>query len=198
MADKLTCDLCLEEVSSDQALVFGTATVCASCKPRYVQMLREGRIVLPKQLSRYEDIVILPKGQHLPHRCVVCNGEEYRRLTRLFVLEPLAHFDWPVRLRFSRCQRHQREWQTVRRIAWLLGATSLLLLIVHLAVTQVPVFGIVFTLLLILVIVTTVTLVTHRPDFRRCTERTIQVGGCGQAFLNSLPERSDWKDEQSV
>ena len=69
------CQLCGNQFDSRDMLNFKGRWVCAGCKNRYVQMLREGVEIESAQLiARKGKFLIMSHKAKLPERCAKCNA----------------------------------------------------------------------------------------------------------------------------
>ena len=68
------CSECGRQYPQDEMINFSGAWVCASCKPLYVQKLREGAPTgTHANLFRSGKRLVMPVNSTLPFRCVKCN-----------------------------------------------------------------------------------------------------------------------------
>lgn len=200
-----TCALCSESFAPDEMISFEGAWVCAACKPRLVQRVREGLSVglASGNAWRDGDLVVTISGSTLTGRCVKCNGVESlahtpttlywhpRWLYGLFV-DPAAWF-------LTRLPTRKRSWVAVSvcyRCRSQLSAFSAASWLIQLIVFGIGLAAVVYSSLVLLVIAATVlaaSVIAYRLLWAPVSAAKIEgdylwLRGCGREFVDALPE----------
>ena len=202
---RMSCALCSKSFAPDEMLAFENAWVCASCKPRFVQRVREGLSVghTSGVAWRDRDLVVTIAGSTLTGRCVMCNGVESlthysstlywhpRWLYSLPLLVPtpsllansMRKSAWVA---VSVCQRHRNMRSTMNAVRWLVlliaiglgAAAGLFSSVVLLVFAGMALAG---------------GAITYRRQWMPLSAAKIEgdyvwLRGCGREFADALPE----------
>jgi hypothetical protein len=80
------CSSCRRYCAEDELLKYGTLLICASCKPAFLQKLKESGQVTAGHLWRSRKTLVMDRDSILPDRCIKCNqpAHGYRLKRKLF------------------------------------------------------------------------------------------------------------------
>lgn len=204
-----TCSLCQETVAKDELIVLNQNLVCASCKPRYVQMLQEGVDVLPGQVGRFGNTIVGKVGHgDLPDRCIYCNRPGAKRYNKALYYHPpwlflllfiniivLAVVAIIVRKKlevsFSLCEAHISQHFTQKMITTGIILSGLVILVGSLGSDTYWGIPIGVVVLLVGAIYAAVKVPLLQP--KKITKTDFQLKGARAPFLDSLPEKPQWR-----
>jgi len=208
----LTCSLCQRKVPSDEAILVRGVTVCATCKPRFVQSLEEGFGIEAFGVFRKKKLVILGKNTELPRRCFKCNrGQNIEMIavkahhdTFPFVVLLLMSFIFPpillvqlfcffhnrYELRVGLCPLHQKR-------IWMGKVLSISLFAISIFVWAAAIdhsnhyswtFHLFFLGFLFLFLSLLSSMNSKLVTVNKITQHTVWLEGAGRRFRNALLE----------
>jgi len=210
---RVLCALCSKSFAPDDVIAFENAWVCAVCKPRLVQRVREGLTVGRGSGNAWRDgdLVVTIPGSTLTGRCVRCNGTESlshtssslhwhpRWVYLLLLLTPVAYLVGVLATQkiawvaVSVCQHHRNRRSTLLAASWLFPLGGLGVGAAAAYLSSVLLVGVAGGLLAYGAFV-----------FRRqwiplsvakIEEDYVWLRGCGREFADALPE---WNQRTSA
>jgi len=200
-----TCSMCNKPFSKNDMIQLHGAWVCASCKPLFVQSLKEG---LPPMdmatVSRTKDVLVMGKQAELPDRCVKCNAPvNGSRLVRklywhhpalyLLILPGLliyAIIAIAVRdkatIRIGLCKDHSSKRKTAILVSWgMIGLSLVMFILAGTLESGIPILpGIALILGGAIYGSTKARVVTPK----RIDKRFVWLNGVCKEYLDTLPE----------
>ncbi len=200
-----TCHSCGHSFPTDQLVLIAGASICAACKPRYLQGLRQGTSPAAAGLWRKGKQIVIMPGSVLPDRCVKCNATtDLRRYKRtLYWHNPVVYVALLLNViiyaiiavivrkkaytEVSLCGAHARRRITFILIGWavfLVGIASLPLLIN----LRAPDWTLAVVPPLCLVAAIGFWVGSRLIHAMRIDENSVCIGGSGEAFRAGLPE----------
>ena len=197
------CIECQREYPQTEMIFLNRNWVCASCKPIFVQRLKEGAAPPAGNVWRHEREFVLAKGTEMPDRCVKCNAPALgNRLKRRFywhhaafylllLVMPIIYLLLAIfitkraTVEIGVCERHRRQrWWTITAswLAVLLG----LAMFAGTIMSDKPVGFFPAALMLVIAIFGAMRATLIIPS--RIDDDCIWLRGAGPQFLESLPE----------
>jgi len=197
------CALCRGSFPQSDLLPIAAGSVCAGCKPRYLQLLKEGAPLGTGRVGRSGQLLVMDKTAALPARCVRCNAPAPdRRLVRklswhhplyyLLILPGLLIYaivavsvSQKARIEIGLCKAHQAKRQRAILTAWALFAGAIAMFIAAAALENAILVLPAVLLLLgspIYGVITARTVAAHKID----KERVWLKGVCTE-YLDELP-----------
>ncbi|GEM_PF-2618096 len=146
----VACASCTRDHSSEDIIFLGGHAVCAGCKPRRLQCLREGAPTAGVRLARgvrpARQLLVVEQDAVVPSRCVHCNGPATWHAPRKYawhppwvilslLLSPLAFipfaavFGRMARFDLHLCEEHRMRQHQRHALAWIWGLSGLLLMV---------------------------------------------------------------------
>ena len=205
--DQTRCALCGGPFSRDEMILYEGAWVCASCKPVFVQRLKEGLSVSDSMIWRSKRVLIMGRNAALPDRCIKCNAPANgNRLARnlawhspfyyaLILLNVIIYVivalfvNIKARIEVGLCEKHLRRRKIAIMIGWMMGLGGMAAFFYGLhresgvlvaAAVLALLFGIIFGVAM------------GRVAYaRKIDQQYIWLVGVCREYLDTLPEWSD-------
>jgi hypothetical protein len=199
------CNECGGRFPQDELVDFGGINVCAACKPKYVQKLREGATIISSAgFWRKGKQLVMPLNGALPRRCVKCNTpveeDQIRRklywhhpavyaavLINILVYALVALCVRKTSLAFvSLCPQHRSSRRTVIILSWLCIVAGLVMTIYGFA-EEMNALGLAGIILFLGAIIFGI--VKGRLVYAtKIDKEHVWLGGCKPVFLAEFPE----------
>lgn len=190
-------------VPESESIVLSEQVICAQCKPEAVAKLVAGEWLGNAGMWRDGPVLVMGRKAAFPGRCIKCNAETPRRLTRRlswhhpawyvllvlnFILYAVAviFVHHQVKIEFGLCQTHRRRW-IFSVAAGLLLCVGGFATLVFSVVTATDIASEIGVAMLIGGLVGAV-FGCRLVSARRIDRRWMRIAGAGQPFLNSLPD----------
>ena len=185
--DGAACVECGRYFPPDELVRLNNSPICAACKPIYLQKLAEGAALPSDGLWRRKGRLIMARGADLPDRCIKCNapakGFRVRGSMLYFTGTPPNRIVWMAGL----CEQHRKRRHRGWRIFW--SGAGLALLFVIGAIALGGEWLILLSILSFFGVGLVGAVLTSTLRVEKVTRENVWLLGCGNEFLDSLP---DW------
>lgn len=199
------CSQCGRSLPEHEVVRIGEHWVCATCKPVLVQRLTEGVVAGTTGAARWKKLVAIGVNGSLPARCIKCNmpaeGIVIKRtlywypswvslliLVNLLVAAVVASLLKKTAIvNIPLCPMHADRRKRDILISWGLFASSILTLILAIAIES-NMLGFIGVPLFLVAAIVYAIITTRLLTVRKITPSLVWLRGAGRPFLDSLPE----------
>ena len=179
------CIECNQAFPSDELVCINRSSVCAQCKPLFLQRLVEGATPPGCGLWRSGKTLVARLDATFPDRCVKCNASASGfRLKRDFIFIWGAHKRAIIHV--GLCQKHRADYKLGVIIGWSTLLPGLILLLGGVALNHGDTAAGGAAVLIIGGIIAAILMTTVNPT--KTTRDNIWMGNVNRDFLDQLPE----------
>lgn len=197
------CCVCRCACGHDNAIMLEGQWVCGACKPKYLDMLKNGTQPTDLLLARDGNRLVMGRQAQLPHRCIKCNepaeGAKLKRQLSWhnpwwFLLLPcgllicvivIMCVQKKATVEVGLCEAHRRRRNKGRALGW--GAFAMFVLGIAVSVVSGNGLFVAAGILLLLAGLVCAVVMTGTVSAAKIDDRVVWLKGVSPVFLDGLP-----------